>query len=131
MNINIGTVAFFNGLLIFITASGIDSINHGMQIDKESKNIEKMALIPFTSQNIWWKPSEMGDSILSLHTIIKLKDEKLISYQKKIDLLLVELNEVNSNLNKLRSQKKIDTESTEKKAVKREKKYHQKFLQFH
>lgn len=122
MNINIGTVAFFNGLLIFVTASGIDSINHGMQIDKESKNIEKMALIPFTSKNIWWKPSEMEDSILSLQAIIKLKEEKLISYQNRIDLLLAELNEVNANLNRLESQKKADIESSEKKTVRREKK---------
>lgn len=91
LNLNLGTVAFFNGLLIFVTASGIDSINHGLGEKKEKKEVKESALIPFLSENIWWFPQNVKDSLTELSDSIDVVNEQVESEKKKVDSLENEL----------------------------------------
>jgi hypothetical protein len=62
LSVQLVTVAFFNGLLIYITAVGIDSINQGIKTSKSGKET-KAALIPFTTSKPWWPSAALVDSI--------------------------------------------------------------------
>jgi hypothetical protein len=62
ISIQLVTVAFFNGLLIYITAVGIDSINQGIRTQKSGEEV-KAALIPFTTSKPWWPSASLLDSI--------------------------------------------------------------------
>ncbi|HEU5290041.1 MAG TPA: hypothetical protein VFU05_05305, partial [Cyclobacteriaceae bacterium] len=62
LSVRLSTVAFFNGLLIYITAVGIDSINQGINSEKTSAKTEA-ALISFTAHKPWWPAVTLLDSI--------------------------------------------------------------------
>jgi len=69
MNLVSGTLTIFNGFLIFVAASGINAINHG--IPKSSNlQVQSAAFFSFFDTEIWWKPTEL------VHTI------NVLNYQK-------------------------------------------------
>ncbi len=61
MSIRLAFTGFFNGLLVFVLASGIDAINHGA----EGTPMEtlKAYLIPFTGDKPWWPTQSLEDSL--------------------------------------------------------------------
>jgi hypothetical protein len=75
LSIAVTTVAFFNGLLIYVTASGIDSIQQGSgkggiatQVNSTSPDSSKTqpttsALLSFTNRTPWWPSVVLTDSI--------------------------------------------------------------------
>lgn len=78
-------VAFFNGLLIYIAASGIDSINEG--INKGESN--KSALFELSWNKPWWRTqnleSEIRDLKSNLFDEINRKHELSLKLEKVID----------------------------------------------
>jgi hypothetical protein len=87
MNIQFATITFFNGLLIYVTAVGIDSINQGISRNKGKEEVSKAALIPFTDNKPWWPATTLVDSINYYKTentkVVAIKDE----YELKNKLL--------------------------------------------
>lgn len=92
------TVLFFNGLLIYVTACGIDSINHGEL--SLNKNQSKATIIPFTNSMIWWAPKELTDSIYSLKRTISLQKTENIVNQIRIKRILDSCSLYNTILDK-------------------------------
>lgn len=86
-NINLIIVAFFNGLLIYITASGIDSINHSADLHVKPKKEKIASIIPLTDKAIWWEPKELKDSIKFLNDIILIKDSEIIKLNKELKII--------------------------------------------
>jgi hypothetical protein len=86
-DLKLTTIAFFNGLLIFITASGIDSINHNVTVKENPAVISKSALIPFTNNNMWWAPRELTDSIKILNNLLVIKEMNLKNIEEELQLL--------------------------------------------
>jgi hypothetical protein len=99
-SLNFITVTFFNGLLIYVTASGIDSINHSVNIDNKQKN---SSLIPFTKNEIWWVPKEYSDSVTSLKSIIRSDSQTILKYEKTIKILEDSLSKNNKNVKSISS----------------------------
>jgi hypothetical protein len=75
MNLSQGTVAIFNALLIYVTAVGLDSINHGVGKGGEPKKEEAKigALIPFLASDPWWTPVQ----VLSDNRVLRAKNDSL------------------------------------------------------
>lgn len=64
-NLRLAMVAFFNGLLIYVTAVGINSINQGVS---HNKDISKASLIiPSNLDKPWWPAADLVDSIQFLN----------------------------------------------------------------
>ena len=106
INVNLGTVAFFNGLLIFVTASGIDSINHGIAV-KSNHQIEQLGIIPYTSNLSWWEPIELSNKVDSLQNQNEILNEQLVnSYNDKTELI----EKIAALELKLKSQEKLISE---------------------
>jgi hypothetical protein len=61
-------VAFINGLIIFVIASGIDSINQGI---RGGNDHAEAALIPFTEKGTWWPTQSLVDSLVEEKSIRK------------------------------------------------------------
>lgn len=60
LDLRLTAIALTNGIVIFITSSGIDSINQGVKISSDQL---KATLIPFTQNTIWWPTQSLVDSI--------------------------------------------------------------------
>lgn len=75
-------IVFFNGLLIYVTACGIDSINHSK--DSVKTNQIKSSIIPFTSDKIWWEPKEMTNKIDELNKIIISQNGNILKLDFRI-----------------------------------------------
>jgi hypothetical protein len=88
MSLTYGTIAFFNGLLIYVTAVGIDSINQGV---KRNGDVVQEALIPFTAGKPWWATTSVVDSIQYLRTrtiaVIDQKDSLAVNNASLYDSL--------------------------------------------
>ena len=76
------TIIFFNGLLIYVTASGIDSINHST-ISEGEKSL-KASIIPYVQPKIWWAPKELTDSIFVMNQRLKQQERLLAEYKIEI-----------------------------------------------
>jgi hypothetical protein len=87
LNLKLATVAFFNGLLIFITASGIDSINHNIKTLDQSSTKIVSSLLPFTENQIWWTPKELPDSIIVLNEIVNTKELEISKLNIELQIL--------------------------------------------
>jgi hypothetical protein len=87
------TLIFFNGLLIFVTASGVDAINQSATLNSKpatqtlEKKTNNAALIPFTDAKIWWSPSIMRDSITYYRTLTEMSEQKVAACQNTIKIL--------------------------------------------
>jgi hypothetical protein len=75
MNLSQGTVAFFNALLIYVTAVGLDSINHGVgKADEPGKDQAKIgSLIPFLASDPWWTPVQ----VVSDNRVLRAENDSL------------------------------------------------------
>jgi hypothetical protein len=60
-NLKLGTLNLFHGLLVFVLASGFDSINQGMK-GIADKNAEAH-IVPFTEDKAWWPTHSLEDSL--------------------------------------------------------------------
>ena len=87
LNLNLTTVAFFNGLLIYITASGIDAINHNIKISDKSSPKKEASFLPFTDGQIWWAPKELEDSITALKEIVKIKNLEILKLRNELQII--------------------------------------------
>jgi hypothetical protein len=101
------TIIFFNGLLIYVTACGIDSINHS-GLPRNKNQIKTASIIPFTGEKIWWAPKELTDSIIRLEKTIKLQNKQILISEIKIKRILDSCSVFEVHLDK---QKKIDYEA--------------------
>jgi hypothetical protein len=54
----------FNGLLVFVIASGVDAINQGAK-GIAGKEVTEAHLIPFTADKPWWPTQSLEDSLAS------------------------------------------------------------------
>src|SRR5260221_3527206 len=68
------TVAFFNGLLIYVTAVGINSINQGIKGNKEI--VSYATLLAPSYDKAWWPTSLLQDSILYLKATLNKANAK-------------------------------------------------------
>ncbi len=63
MTIRLAFTGLFNGLLVFVLASGIDAINHGAE--GNPMETSKAYLIPFTGDKPWWPTQSLEDSLVA------------------------------------------------------------------
>ncbi len=91
LSLNLAIIAFFNGLLIFVTASGINSINQGIELKNKSATTENASLIPFLDKTTWWKPVEFADSLKTLNNLVESQNIKIIENNKELDSLRLEI----------------------------------------
>ena len=79
-------IAFVNGALVFISASGINAISTGMAFINSSNNINKTnvsntkikesSLIPYTNEIAWWPELRLVEENIYLRKeVVKLKEE--------------------------------------------------------
>lgn len=61
MSNTLAVTGLFNGFLVFVLASGIDSINHGAE--GTPMETSKAYLIPFTGDKPWWPTQSLEDSL--------------------------------------------------------------------
>jgi hypothetical protein len=92
------TIIFFNGLLIYVTACGIDSINHST-VSKDKNRINKSAIIPYTESKIWWASIELTDSIKDLREIVKLQNREILQKEVRIKSIIDSCTVTPTNLN--------------------------------
>jgi hypothetical protein len=62
MNLRLGMAGIFQGLLVFVTASGIDAINQGVE-GIERKALNEAYLVPYTENKAWWPTQSLEDSL--------------------------------------------------------------------
>lgn len=62
LNLRLAAVGLFNGLLVFVLASGFDAINHGAE-DIADTDVQEAVLIPFTENKPWWPTESLEDSL--------------------------------------------------------------------
>lgn len=69
-----------SGLIVFVTASGIDAINQGVEgISKES--VTESNLIPFTENMSWWPTQALEDSL-------ELRTKQVMDMQRRIRAII-------------------------------------------
>jgi hypothetical protein len=73
LNFSMGTVALFNGLLIYVTSVGINSLNEGIKKDKDNK--KQSSFVPFLNDTPWWPSTTLVDSIHFLKTEFEKNDK--------------------------------------------------------
>jgi len=62
INLRLAASGLFNGLLVFVLASGFDAINQGADAIT-GKGVNEAYLIPFTADKPWWPTQSLEDSL--------------------------------------------------------------------
>jgi len=86
LNVQLSIVAFFNGLLIYVTACGIDAINHSSTPLK--KQTAEASILPFSQSKIWWAPVELTDSIAGLEKQVSVQTGEIQNKNQRIKSII-------------------------------------------
>ena len=126
LNLTLGTVAFFNGILIFVAASGINAINQSVTSEPPKIEQKEASLFGVIDKETWWKPAQMKNKIIdlknsndSLVLINKSFEQRLDSCSKNvtkpisrldsIEILRNEIYGIKQSLEELKQQNKLLT----------------------
>ncbi|NHE57570.1 hypothetical protein [Cyclobacterium plantarum] len=111
-----GTLTIFNGFLIFVAASGINAINHGVT-GNSNINEQSATLLKFLDKEIWWKPTEMTQEIIMLQA---QKDSIINQNNVKIKYLLDSCSRNYKNVNQSINKDSIDFNASKIKSLEKE-----------
>ena len=102
------TVAFFNGLLIFVSAAGIDSVNASFNTGEP---VQEASLIPFTEGKQWFTPKTVENKLIAYENIIKSSQIKLDELQASNEQLYASYNQISKDYNTLQQNNSHDRQS--------------------
>lgn len=111
-----GTLTIFNGFLIFVAASGINAINHGVT-GNSNISVQSATLFKFLDKEIWWKPTKMTQEIIMLQA---QKDSIINQNNLQIIYLLDSCSQNYKNVNQRINKDSIDFYTSKIKSIENE-----------